>query len=289
MMKFSVVIATRNRADRLDAALTSLRLQGAAPPTEIIVVDNGSSDNTREVTERHGARYVFEPIANRARARNRGVAVASGSHLLFVDDDVVVPAGFVGMHARAHDASIFPRAVSGPIINVPGSSDRPAPSAANYSAAFFCTCNVSVRASALAAVGGFDEQFDLYGWEDTELGLRLRAFDVQRHFEWDAYLWHIKTPGAETLDALLEKTLEKARMAARLVRKSPTPRAKLATGAYGANLLRAKALAPRAAQPFFAGLATSPRAPQALARFARGRLLDSLYADELERALGRDR
>jgi len=78
-------------------------------------------------------------------------------------------------------------------------------------------------------------------------------------------------------------------MAARLVRKSPTGRTRLATGAYGANLLRAKALAPRSAQALFAGVATSPRVPRAVARFARGRLLDSVYADELERALGHDR
>jgi hypothetical protein len=119
--------------------------------------------------------------------------------------------------------------------------------------------------------------------------LRLRAFDVARVFAWDAYLWHIKPPQSETIEAALLKTLEKARMAARLVRKSPTGRTRLATGAYGANLLRAKALAPRSAQALFAGVATSPRVPRAVARFARGRLLDSVYADELERALGHDR
>jgi len=288
-MNISVVIATKDRAALLDAALQSLRLQGNAPPTEIIVVDNGSTDDTRAVVERNAARYVFEPVPNRARARNRGIAAATGSHIVFVDDDVVVPGGFLAVHAREHAASIFPRVVSGPIINVPGPSDRPAPSAANYSGAFFCTCNVSVRAAALAAVGGFDESFDLYGWEDTELGLRLRAYDVRRVFAWDAYLWHIKPPQADTLDAALTKTIEKARMAARFVHKSPTTRTRLATGAYGANLVRAKALAPRSAQAWLAGVATSPRVSPALARFARGRLLDSVYVDELTRALARDR
>jgi len=289
MLKISVVIATKNRAERLDAALRSLTLQGNAPPTEIIVVDNGSTDDTRGVVERHAARYLYEPIANRSRARNRGIAAATGSHLLFVDDDVIVPAGFIAVHARAHGAAIFPRAVSGPIINVPTPSDRPAPGPANYSGAFFCTCNVSVPAASLAAVGGFDEAFDLYGWEDTELGVRLRAFDVERVFDWDAYLWHVKPPAADTLDVALARTFEKARMAARLVRKSPTTRVKLATGAYGANLLRAKALAPRSAQALFAGVATSPNVPPAIARFARGRLLDSVYAGELERELAYDR
>jgi glycosyltransferase involved in cell wall biosynthesis len=289
MMHFSVIIATRNRAAALDAALTSLRLQGGAPAYEIVVVDNGSTDQTRPTVERHGARYEYEPIPNRARARNRGVAAASGSHLLFVDDDVIVPAGFLAAHAREHERGLFPRAVSGPIVNVPDAAQRPSPSAANYSGAFFCTCNVSVRASSLAAVGGFDEQFDLYGWEDTELGLRLRAFDLERVFAWDAYLWHIKPPAADPIDVALARTLQKARMAARFVHKSPTTRAKLATGAFRANLLRGKAFAPRATQALLAGMATSPKVAPAVARFARGRLLDSVYVDELDRALRRDR
>ena len=136
-MTFSVIIATRNRADRLDAALASLRLQGAGPPAEIIVVDNGSTDGTRTIVEQHGVRYEYEPVANRARARNRGVSAATGSYLLFVDDDVVVPAGFMAVHARYHNESIFPRAVSGPIINVATPGDRRAPSAANYSRRLF--------------------------------------------------------------------------------------------------------------------------------------------------------
>ncbi len=288
-MKLSVIIATKDRAARLDAALESLRLQGTTPPTEIVVVDNGSTDETRQIVEKHGARYLYEALPHRSRARNRGIAAATGTHLIFVDDDVIVPAGFIAAHARAHDEAVFPRAVSGPIINVPSPSDRPSPRAANYSGAFFCTCNASVGKATLEAVGGFDEQFDLYGWEDTELGLRLRNFDVAHVFAWDAYLWHIKPPEAETIDAALTRTIEKARMAARLVRKSPTPRAKLATGAYAANLLRAKALAPRSAQALFAGVASSPNVPPMLARFARGRLLDSIYVDELERELGHDR
>jgi glycosyltransferase involved in cell wall biosynthesis len=288
-MKISVIIATRDRAARLDAALESLRLQGKTPPTEIVVVDNGSADGTRSIAEKHGANYLYEAVPNRGRARNRGIAAATGTHLLFVDDDVIVPAGFIAAHARAHDEAVFPRAVTGPIVNVPSPSERPSPGAANYSRAFFCTCNASVGKSVLAAVGGFDEQFDLYGWEDTELGIRLRNFDVAHVFAWDAYLWHIKPPEDETIETALTRTLEKARMAARLVRKSPTSRAKLATGAYGANILRAKALAPRSAQALFAGVATSPKVPPVLARLARGRLLDSVYVDELERELGHDR
>jgi len=284
-MKVSVVIATRDRAALLDGALRSLATQVGAPEIETIVVDNGSSDATREVTAAHDATYVFEAEPNRARARNAGVARASGDYLLFVDDDVVLPPFFVAAHARAHASQTFPHVVTGPIINVPSADQRPVPSFGNASNAFFCTCNASVPRTTFHSVGGFDESFDKYGWEDTELGTRLRKFDVRRIFAWDAYLWHIKPPSTETLDAALLKTIEKARMAAKFVRKDTSLRAKLATGAYGANRVRAKLLAPASAQAWLAGVATSDRVPPALARVARGLVLDSVYVDELERAL----
>jgi glycosyltransferase involved in cell wall biosynthesis len=284
-MKISVIVATRNRAALLDGALASLRAQLGAPRIEAIVVDNGSTDATRAVAERHAAVYVYEPQPNRALARNAGIAVATGEVVLFVDDDVVLPPFFVAVHARAQARETFPHVVTGPIINVPAPDVRPVPTFLNGSNAFFCTCNVSVPRNVLEAVGGFDPSFDKYGWEDTELGVRLRKFDVRRRFVWEAYLWHVKPPATETLDAALEKTIEKARMAAKFVRKDPSRRARLATGAYAANRLRARLLAPRAAQSWLAGLATSERVPAPVARVARGLVLDSVYVDELERAL----
>lgn len=286
-MNLSIVIATKDRAALLDGALGSLRAQENAPEFELVVVDNGSSDATPEVARRHGASYTFVREPNRGKARNAGIAHASGELIAFVDDDVVVPPHFLAAHAAAHAAAIAPLAVSGPIMNIPDAAQRPVPSAANFSRAFFVTCNVSVRAASLRAVGGFDESFDLYGWEDTELGARLRECGVHRAFAWDAYLWHIKPPTPESLEDALDKAIEKARMAARFVGKMPTLRVKLATGAYGLNLARARVLAPGFAQPLLAGIATSERVPAVLAQLARGALLDSVYTEELERQLRR--
>ena len=286
-MTFSVVIATKDRAGLLDGALTSLRAQAGAPEFEIVVVDNGSSDATPEVARRHGARYAFVAEPNRGKARNAGIAQATGDAIVFVDDDVVTPPHFLAAHAKAHDDEIVPLAVSGPILNVPDAAQRPVPRGTNFSRAFFVTCNVSVRTASLRAVGGFDETFDLYGWEDTELGVRLRAHGVRRVFAWDAYLWHIKPPTPESLEDALGKAIEKARMAARFVRKSPTTRVKLATGAYRFNLARARVLVPPFAQAFLAGLATSRHVPGLLASLARGALLDSVYTEELGRRLRR--
>lgn len=284
-MKVSVVIATRDRAALLAGALASLRAQAGAPAFEMVVVDNGSSDATAAVARDGGAVLVHEAEPNRGRARNAGVAAASGELVLFVDDDVVVPPFFVAAHVRAHAAAREPHVVTGPIVNVPSAGDRPVPTWLNASNAFFCTCNVSLPKATFDAVGGFDAAFDQYGWEDTELGVRLRAAGVKRRFAWDAYLWHIKPPAAETLDAALVKTMEKARMAARFVRKNPSQRARLATGAYALNRWRGRMLLPERAQPLLAGIASSPRVPPPLARLARGLVLDSVYVAELERAL----
>jgi len=288
MTALSIVIATRDRATFLERALESLAAQRDAPPFEVIVADNGSTDATPAVVER-AATHVPFPLrrieagnANRALARNAGIEVAVGELVLFVDDDVWLPENFVAAHARAHaSAPQRRRAVTGPIVNVPSYEHRPAPTPANFSRAFFCTCNASVPRAALREVGGFDERFDLYGWEDTELGLRLREAKLEHVFAWKAFLYHIKPP--EPLENAVRRTVEKAAMAARLVQKTPGVRTRLATGAYPLNLVRANFAG--LLLPVYAGLASSTRLPEPLVAYARARLLDGLYVEALARAL----
>ena len=288
-MRLSIVIATKDRAEYLDHALQSFGKQIGAPSFEVIVVDNGSTDATAHVVERARAHYpfevgyVYEERPNRGAARNRGIAAATGHLVLFCDDDVYAPPGFLAAHDSAHTAGNL--VVSGPILNVPSYHERPKPALPNYSRAFFCTCNVSTPKAALNAAGGFDEQFNLYGWEDTELGVRLRERGMRGKFAWDAYIWHIKPPEDATLESEMHKAMEKARMAVRFVGKNPSTRVKTATGAYRANLLRAKALEP--SLPWFAGVAQDERFPAAVRRLARAQLLDGIYTTELARALER--
>lgn len=284
-MRLSVVIATKDRAHYLERALESFGKQIGAPSFEVVVVDNGSTDGTRQAAQTaqhgYGVTYVYEAQPNRGAARNRGVAAAQGHLLLFCDDDIYAPPGFLAAHDSAHTFSNV--VVTGPIINVPGYAVRPKPTIANYSRAFFCTCNVSVPKVAIDALGGFDEQFHLYGWEDTELGVRLREHGMRAKFSWDAYIWHVKPPQDVTLDSELRKAVEKARMAVRFLEKNGSPRVKSATGAHTANLLRAKALEPLL--PWLAGAATDEQLPAPVRGFARAQLLDGIYTVELARAL----
>lgn len=284
----SVVIATKDRASFLARVLDSLGAQEGAPPFEVVVVDNGSHDETPSLLSERAAaapyslRGVHVARPSRAAARNAGIAAASGLLVAFIDDDVSLPVGFLAAHAAAH-CEPFEAAVSGPILNVAGYDARSAPRAANYSRAFFCTCNVSVPRSALLAVGGFDEAFDLYGWEDTELGLRLRRHAVRRVFAWNAYLWHIKPPHSETLEIVHAKTVERARMAVRLLEKDRSLRTKLATGAYGVNVLRSTVFAPPWSLGAYRAAAVNPRLPKPLRALARAQYLDGTYTATLRR------
>lgn len=288
-MRISVVIATKDRASYVERALESFETQIGAPPFEVIVVDNGSSDDTKGVVERRAARgsfpltYVYEGEPNRGKARNRGIERATGYLVLFCDDDIAAPPGFLAAHDAAHTNSNF--VVNGPIINVASYDDRPKATFANYSRAFLCTCNVSLPKHALDAVSGFDETFHLYGWEDTELGVRLREAGLQWKFAWDAYIWHIKPPDENTLEVETRKTMEKARMARKFIEKQPSPRVRMATGAYPMNLLRAKVLFPDKLLALYAGVATSKNIPPALRSLARSRFLDGMYLRELTRTL----
>lgn len=288
-MRLSIVIATRDRAAYLTRAIESLEKQIASPSFEVIVVDNGSSDDTRAATTRAAkrakfdVRYFFESEPNRGKARNRGIAEASGYLVLFCDDDVQAPPGFLAAHEAAHSRANL--VVNGPILNVPSYEMRPKPSPANYSRAFLCTCNASLTKKALVDVGGFDERFDLYGWEDTELGVRLRDAGLHRKFAWDAYIWHIKAPQDTTLEVETAKILEKARMAARFVRKVPSLRARMATGAHTLNLVRGRYFLPDSLLALYAGVASDERAPAALRSLARMRFLDGMYTRELAHSM----
>jgi glucosyl-dolichyl phosphate glucuronosyltransferase len=95
-MKFSVIIATYNRAEELVKTLESLKGLESAEPWEVIIVDNNSSDNTRDVVlERVDSfpvplRYVMEKEQGRSAALNAGIRLAKGEILAITDDDVRV-------------------------------------------------------------------------------------------------------------------------------------------------------------------------------------------------------
>lgn len=103
-MSVSVILCTCNRAESLKKALDSLSRSELpqALEWEVVVIDNNSTDQTRQVAQdfclRDPAhfRYVFEPMSGKSHALNRGVAEARGSVLAFTDDDVLVEPLWLG-------------------------------------------------------------------------------------------------------------------------------------------------------------------------------------------------
>jgi glycosyltransferase involved in cell wall biosynthesis len=111
-MDITVVLCTYNRGAALATALTSVL--GSVPPGsstwEVLVVDNNSTDQTRQVIEDFSkrsagrVRYLFEPQQGVSRARNAGIRQASGEIIVFVDDDVTVePAWLQTLTRELHD------------------------------------------------------------------------------------------------------------------------------------------------------------------------------------------
>ena len=88
-MKISAIITTYNYARFLPAAIESV-LGQTRVPDEIVVVDDGSTDNTREVVASYaerGVRYVYQPNGGASAARNRGLRETTGELVAFLDGD----------------------------------------------------------------------------------------------------------------------------------------------------------------------------------------------------------
>src|SRR5690349_427868 len=112
MTYFSIVIPTYNRIDMLQRVLDALRTQIDAPPFEIVVVNDGSTDSTDSVlASRTDIIYRSQTNSGPGRARNHGVTLAKGRFVVFIGDDTVPEPRFLAEHARIHRESSDDRLV----------------------------------------------------------------------------------------------------------------------------------------------------------------------------------
>ncbi len=152
----SVVIPLRDGARHLPAALESVRAQ-SAPVAEIVVVDDGSTDDGPEIARRFGARVVSSPGHGAGAARNAGARIACGPWLAFLDaDDLWMPrrieAGLAAVRDAARDVHVFGRIRQFFDLEL-GRSDRPSPEI--FAAPHPDT--LLVRAAGFLADGGYPE------------------------------------------------------------------------------------------------------------------------------------
>ena len=166
-MNVAVVVATRNRAELLLRLLDSLAVQRAAPPFEVVVVDDGSTDGTPERVEKAAAALPMpvrvlrqEQSTGPAGARNRGWQATDAPLIAFTDDDCVPVQGWLAALAAAVE--------TGGAALAAGVTTYPAEQAdlrATWSyrmeddgaSGHYSTCNVLYRRDALEAVDGFDD------------------------------------------------------------------------------------------------------------------------------------
>ena len=239
-MLFSVVIPTYNRWPILEKCLTALEEQtpsGEIEGYEVVVVDDGSTDGTparlREQASRFPhVRLIEQAHGGPAEGRNRGVDHARGDVIVFIDSDLVVTPVFLLSHARALQRSWTQRGnrlcfTYGAVINT-ANFDQPSAERhklRDLSWAYFATGNVAIDRAVLQQSGLFDTSFRLYGWEDLELGERLRQMGVElvRCPEAVGYHWHPALSLAQVPD-LIRVEQERAKMGLVFYRKHPTRR-----------------------------------------------------------------
>ncbi|MBW4473876.1 MAG: glycosyltransferase family 2 protein [Stenomitos rutilans HA7619-LM2] len=258
-MFFSVVIPTYNRKPILEKCLKALEHQqfdaGAIAGYEIVVVDDGSTDGTVDWLQANASTYPHVRLFQQdhqgpAAARNLGVEKASGDTIIFIDSDLVVTEGFLQAHADGlqrgqgpggksqkqlntqhstlntqHSPLPTPIFTYGRVINT-ANFDNPTAETykiTDFSAAYFATGNVAIARVWLEKAGLFDTRFQLYGWEDLELGVRLKQLGLTLIKCPDAVGYHWHPPFAlNQLPNLIDKEIQRGKMGVLFYQKHPT-------------------------------------------------------------------
>lgn len=178
----SVVVPVLNREAVIGRCLASI-LNGSYPEArrEIVVVDNGSTDRTRELVRGYPVRLVVEPGPGPSPARNRGIEESRGEVVAFTDSDCYVSTGWLeGLIGGLQDGA---SAVTAEVVPYPPSTPaehytaRRKPSVVGWQqsmpAPWFCFLNTAVRREVFDEVGLFDPGFEGAGCEDIDFAWRF--------------------------------------------------------------------------------------------------------------------
>jgi len=237
-MDVSVIIATYNRKSLLEKSLECLFCQHYSKDKyEVIVVDDGSTDGTEQMIKGKTSPCRLKYLRHnrregQSRAKNLGIGKAKGKVIIFIDSDILVSPQFISEHMRFHKKykNVI---VDGPAINtqrIEGVfNNRWGKLLAffDFFGASFITANTSCRKENLIKAGLFDEEFGRsFGWQDRELGFRLKQIGMRRIKNRKAYAFHIKRGVINNFTELYKKTEDRGVNAALYYKKHPLRRIK---------------------------------------------------------------
>ncbi len=197
----SVIIPALNEAGNLSRNLPQVCSQLGATD-ELIVVDNGSSDETVAVAKKYGADVVHEPVRGRSQARNAGIKRSCGEIVVFLDADCYPDAGWLrGLIAGFENAQVG--CVAGEIAVSHGDSGLGRylsqkghlTQEVNFHHSFLPfggSANIAFRRFVLEKIGGFDE--NLFSGHDADLCWRMQLeTDLKIIRAPDAIVYHSQT------------------------------------------------------------------------------------------------
>lgn len=185
MMHLSIIIPAFNEERLIARCLQSVASSLAAHfkpgfTSEIIVVDNNSTDNTACLARQAGAQVVFEPVNQIGRARNAGAAYATGEWLLFLDADSAISPELMGDILRVMESGKY--VGCGSTLSMQG-----LPWWAHGILRFWTQVSIALRwaagalivcrRDAFCEIGGFNQ--DLYALEEIDLSKRLQEWGRQ--------------------------------------------------------------------------------------------------------------
>jgi len=238
-VKISVVVPTHNRSELLRRTLAGLLEQSApAGSYEIVVVDDGSTDDTPQVIQESARlaagrlRQLRQDAKGPAAARNLGVREAKGRLILFTGDDCLPDRRLIEEHLKAHreegDVGVIGHITWHPDLEVTpfmafledgvqfGFRKIKDPHDVSF---WHCySSNLSLSRRWLEKVGGFDEDFKHAAWEDIELGYRLHQRGLRLVYRPQAVTYHHHPT---TLERYLVRQRIAGRSAALFYRKHP--------------------------------------------------------------------
>ncbi|MBN2857198.1 MAG: glycosyltransferase family 2 protein [Candidatus Delongbacteria bacterium] len=179
----SIIIPTCNRPDAIKRTVHSILNIGIESEFEIIVINDHPQTPVEQFSDSRVKVIENEKNLGRSKSRNKGALASEGEYLFFLDDDIEVKENLFDRHVQALNSgysAVYSNVKNvrtdgkysflNEFLNTRGANKK---NSGSKLASYFVTQFCSLKKDFFKQIGMFDENFSGYGWEDTELGLRI--------------------------------------------------------------------------------------------------------------------